>query len=168
MTVSDLTRRFEYSYWANRKLFAVVGTLTAEEFTRDVAGSYGSVRNTLVHMMSAEWGWIERCGGPSRGPALKGDDYPTFESLVEKWLVVEGYVHEFLDGLTDGDLQRIVSFSFGSGPTYAMPVVELLEHAANHTVHHRGQVALLLRALGHAPGNVDLLFYDAGRRSVGA
>jgi uncharacterized damage-inducible protein DinB len=33
-----------------------------------------------------------------------------------------------------------------------------------HAVHHRGQVALLLRALGHEPGNVDFLIY-AGERS---
>jgi uncharacterized damage-inducible protein DinB len=49
-----------------------------------------------------------------------------------------------------------------------MPVGELLQHAATHGVHHRGQVALLLRVLGVAPGSVDLLFYDAERRAVGA
>lgn len=162
MTVSDITRRFEYSYWANRKLFAVVGQLTPSEFTQNVAGSYGSVRNTLVHMFSAEWGWVARCGGPSRGPALKADDYPTFESIVEKWLTVEGYVDDFLVSLTDEDLQRMIEFDIGAGPKSA-PVGQLLEHALTHSVHHRGQLALLLRVLGHAPGNVDLLFYDAER-----
>lgn len=165
MTVADLTRRFDYSYWANRKLFAVVGQLTPDEFTRDVAGSYGSVRNTLVHMLSAEWGWIARCGGPERGPALKSSEYPTFDALVEKWLTVEGYVHEFLETLTDDDLLRVIEFDFGRGPM-AGSVGDLLEHAANHGVHHRGQVALLLRALGKVPGNIDLLFYDGEQRAV--
>ena len=164
MTVADLTRRFEYGYWANRKLFAAVGQLTPDEFTRDVAGSYGSVRNTLVHMLSAEWGWIARCGGPERGPALKPVDYPTFDSLIEKWLTIEGYVYEFLESLIDADLHRVIEFDFGRGPMSGS-VGELLEHAANHGVHHRGQVALLLRALGHAPGNVDLLFYDGEQRA---
>jgi uncharacterized damage-inducible protein DinB len=44
-----------------------------------------------------------------------------------------------------------------------MELGESLQHGANHGVHHRGQVALLLRVLGHAPGNFDLLFYDAER-----
>jgi uncharacterized damage-inducible protein DinB len=54
MTVADLRNTYEYCYWANRKLLEVVSQLTTEEFTRPVAGSLGSIRNTLVHVMSAE------------------------------------------------------------------------------------------------------------------
>jgi uncharacterized damage-inducible protein DinB len=167
MTVADLVRRYDYGYWANAKLFAVITQLTPEQFTQPVAGSYGSVRNTLVHMMSAEWGWIDRCGGPSRGPVLKADDYPTLDSLVDQWVIVEGYAREFIGGLRDDDLNRIVEFSIPQVSLKgAMPVGELLQHAATHGVHHRGQVALLLRALGRVPGNFDLLFYDAEKRAA--
>lgn len=165
MTVDDLKRRYDYNYWANRKLFAAVSQLTPEQFTRDVAGSYGSVRNTLVHMMSAEWGWIDRCGGPSRPSQLKPDDYPTAESLIEQWTLVEGYAREFLGALTDDDLQRVIEFTLGPTGKRAMPMGELLQHGSTHGVHHRGQVALLLRVIGVPAGNFDLLFYDADRRA---
>lgn len=159
MTVKDLERLFDYGYWANRTLFDVVAQLSEEEFTRQVAGSYGSVRNTLVHMLSAEWGWLDRCGGRKRGPALKADDYPTFESIRATWAEVESYVREFLGTLKDDDVDRYVEFTLGE--LRGGRVGALLQHAANHGVHHRGQVALLLRALGYAPGNFDILFYDA-------
>lgn len=159
MTVKDLERLFEYGYWANRKLFDVIAKLSPEELTRQAGGSYGSVRNTLVHALSAEWGWLERCGGRPRGPALKADDYPTFESLRTKWAEVERYVREFLSTLKDEDLERVVEFALGE--LRSGKVGALMQHAANHGVHHRGQVALLLRMLGHAPGNFDLLFFDA-------
>src|SRR5437016_4987066 len=81
LRVSDLEQLYDYSYWANRRLFAVIQHLTPEEFCRPVAGSYGSIRNTLVHVLSAEWGWLDRCGGPPRGPRLDPANYPTFESL---------------------------------------------------------------------------------------
>lgn len=161
MNANDLRSLFDYHYWANGKILAVVSELTPEQFTQDVAGSYGSVRNTLVHTLSAEWGWLDRCGGMARGGPLKASDYPTVTSLVDTWQQVEQYVHEFLGGLADDDLDRTIEFAFGDGPKQAMPLGQLMHHAAIHAVHHRGQVALLLRALGHSPGNIDILIYHA-------
>lgn len=166
MTVKDLERLYDYGYWANRKLFQVVSQLTPEQFTQTVAGSYGSIRNTLVHVLSAEWGWLDRCGGAERGPALKPEDYPTLESLVDTWSTVEAHVREFLSKQKDDDLARTVEFTNPRGKKRSMVLGALIQHAANHGVHHRGQVALLLRSIGYAPGNVDMLFYDAEKRSA--
>ena len=162
MTVRDLERLYDYSYWANRKMFSVLTQLTPEQFTRNVAGSYGSVRNTLVHILSAEWGWLDRCGGPARGPALKADDYPTVDSLIDRWTTVEAHMRSFLASLTDADLLRSIEFKLPAADrAQVMRLGDLLQHGANHGVHHRGQVALLLRVLGHVPGNFDLLIYDS-------
>jgi uncharacterized damage-inducible protein DinB len=168
MTVRDLERRFDYAYWANARLFAVILQLTPEQFTQNVAGAYGSIRNTFVHMLSAEWGWLDRCGGPPRGAALKADDFPTVESVVTVWNQVERHVRAFLANLKDDHLGRVVEYSLPQIGKRAGLLGDLLEHAANHGVHHRGQVALLLRVLGYTPGNVDLLVYDAVKPGAAA
>jgi uncharacterized damage-inducible protein DinB len=160
MTVEDLQRLYDYGYWANGKLLQVVAQLTPDEFTRSVGGSYGSVQSTLVHALSAEWGWLGRCGGPERGPALKPEDYPTVEPLVGTWARVEGDMREFLAKLTADALGRAVEFTTPRGETRSIRIGETLQHAAIHGVHHRGQVALLLRVLGRTPGNFDMLLYD--------
>jgi uncharacterized damage-inducible protein DinB len=159
MTVKDLQALYDYSYWANRKIFGVASQLTPEQFTQSVAGSYGSVRNTMVHILSAEWGWLDRCGGPQRGAQLKADDFPTLQSVMDTWTRVEADVRQFLSTLRDEDLERNVEFALGAGPKQSMPLGELMHHAAVHAVHHRGQVALLLRVLGCTPGNFDILIY---------
>lgn len=168
MIVNDIQLLFDYSYWANEKFFRVISKLTPEEFTQPVAGSYGSVRNTLVHVLSTEWGWIDRCGGPKRGSRLEAEDYPTAESLMTDWSRIETYMRRFLAGLKDEDLAREAKYKGAGGVKRSMPVGELLHHAANHAVHHRGQVAVLLRELGYTPGNVDLLFYYAEKHGVPA
>jgi uncharacterized damage-inducible protein DinB len=167
MTVKDIEVLFEYGFWADKKLFEVLFQLTAEEFTQQVAGSYGSVRNTMVHILSAEWGWLDRSGGHSRGPALNAADYPTLASVVDRWQQVEGYVRHFLSTLRDEDLNRMVEFAIGGGPMQAMRLGDILHHAAIHGVHHRGQVALLLRLLGYPPGNFDILLYFGRTRVDG-
>jgi uncharacterized damage-inducible protein DinB len=165
MRAADLERLFDYSYWANDKLFGVISRLTADEFTREVCGSYGSVRNTLVHMLSAEWGWLDRCGGEPRGPKLDPDDYPTIQSVIETWERVEGYMRPFLARLEDEDLARDVEFSLG-GPPHIVPLGDLMHHAAVHGAHHRGQLSLILRELGHTPGNYDMLIYCIEARNM--
>jgi uncharacterized damage-inducible protein DinB len=163
MGASELARLYDYGYWANKKLLGVVSQLTPEQFTQPVAGSYGSIRNTLVHVLSAEWGWLDRCGGPARGERLNPADYPTVESLTQAWAKVEGYMRGFLAGLRDEDLARQVDFAIGVGPKQSMLLGDLMQHGALHAVHHRGQVAMLLRMLGYVPGNFDLYFYAEDR-----
>jgi uncharacterized damage-inducible protein DinB len=163
MTVKDLEVLYDYGYWANGKLFHVISQLTPEQFTRPVDESHGSIRNTMVHVLSAEWGWLSRCGGPERGPRLDPDGYPNPESLTNAWSKVEAYVREFLSQLTDEDLARNVEFMNDRGEQRSMQLGDLMHHAANHGVHHRGQVALVLRLLGYVPGNVDILFYYADK-----
>ena len=166
MTAHDLETLFDYGYWANQRLFLVVASLTPEEFARRVAGSYGSIQRTLVHALSTEWGWLERCGGLRRGARLEPGDYPTAESLIAEWRRVESSMRTFLRGLADDDLARPVEYDGSGGARRSMPLGELMHHAANHTAHYRAQTALLLRELGHAPGDVDLLFYYAEKRGV--
>ena len=164
MRGTDLERLYDYNYWATKRLLQAVATLTDEEFTQSVAGSYGSVRNTMVHVLSAEWGWLDRCGGLRRGDRLKPEDYPTVASVVTTWTRVEEHMRSFLAALKDDDLARGVEFAFG-GPKQTLPVGDLLLHAAVHGAHHRGQVALLLRMLGKVPGDFDVLFYAGETRA---
>jgi len=159
MTVKDLKILYDYGYWANRRLFKVISQLTPEQFAQPVAGSYGSIRNTLGHVLSAEWGWLDRCGGTARGPRLNPDDYLTLGSLVEAWNKVEGYVRDFLNDIKDEDLARDIEFTLGGPDTHSMRLGHMMQHAAVHGAHHRAQVALLLRMLGYGPDNIDMLVY---------
>lgn len=168
MTVADLNNLYDYGYWANEKLFDAISQLTPEQFTAPVGGGHESIRNTLVHVLSAEWGWLNRCGGPERGPRLNPADYPNAETLKGTWTKVEAHVREFLSILKDEDLVRDVEFMNDRGEKRSMPLESLLQHAASHGVHHRGQVALMLRSLGYAPGNIDMLIYYAGKQGVPA
>jgi len=110
-------------------------------------------------MLSAEWGWLAAAAGRP-GRCTEGGRFSNLRFSYRMLAEVEGWVREFLSGLRDEDLARIIEFTLSSGESVdAVGTVDASR--AVHGVHHRGQVALLLRALGHAPGNVDILFYYA-------
>ena len=62
----DLTRIRElndYSRWANRRTLAATAQLDSDKFTRSMGNSFSSVRDTLAHILGAEWIWLERWQG---------------------------------------------------------------------------------------------------------
>ncbi len=166
MTVEDLELLYDYSNWANRQMFRALEPLTEEQFTQSVGEGFGCIRDTLVHVVSAEWGWLQRCGGRERGNALKNEDFPTLISVIQIADKVATYVQEFLSQLQDTDLEKTVEFSNPKGEKRTMRIGEMLHHAANHGVHHRGQVVLILRLLGYTPDDFDLLFYYGAKHNL--
>ena len=70
MTKHDIQLLYEYDRWANNRILQAVSKLTAEQFTRDLGGGFRSVRDTLVHIVGGEWGWLTYWREPSPSSAL--------------------------------------------------------------------------------------------------
>ena len=54
---------------------------------------------------------------------------------------------------------RYEAYSDMRGNPWRQPVGHLVLHVVNHATHHRGQVSGFLRAMGHTPPKIDLVFY---------
>ena len=65
MNKQDVGFLNEYNRWANARMLDAGSKLTAEQFTRDLKSSHRSVRDTLAHVLAAEWIWLERWNGTS-------------------------------------------------------------------------------------------------------
>ena len=69
----DIQLLYEYDRWANNRVLQAVSTLSVEEFTRDLGGSFRSVRDTLVHIIGGEWGWFTIWKEPAPSSAFVTD-----------------------------------------------------------------------------------------------
>ncbi len=162
MIKSDyLLKLFQYNYWANDHLFEVLKSIEPNEFIQEISGGHSSIRNTIVHMLSAEWGWISRSGGPERKEKLLHQSFENPEQIISKWKSLEPSFMQYISTLSDRQLQLKATYLNGKGEKCSMPRGELLQHIIIHNTHHRGQIALDLRMLGYTPGNFDILFYFA-------
>lgn len=53
--LQEIGQPYQFHRWAHRRMLEAVATLTDEQLARDLGSSFPSVRDTLVHVLSAEW-----------------------------------------------------------------------------------------------------------------
>ena len=164
MNKQDVEYLYEYNRWANARLLDAASKLTPEQYSRDLQSSHRSVRDTLAHILAAEWIWLERWKGVSPNALLIPSEFPTVESLATRWAVVEGDYTAFLSGVTDGSLATVIAYTNTRGEEWAYPLGRMLQHVMNHSSYHRGQVTTMLRQLGAQVNPVDLLVFMDVRR----
>jgi uncharacterized damage-inducible protein DinB len=159
MNKQDVLYLHDYNRWANRRILESASRLTPDQFTRDLQSSHRSVRDTLAHILAAEWIWLERWKGASPGSLLNPSDFSAIESLQSRWMEIERDYSEFIGGLTDELLSTVISYRNTRGEDWAYPLGQMLQHVMNHSTYHRGQITTLLRQLGAEVMPVDLLVF---------
>jgi uncharacterized damage-inducible protein DinB/quinol monooxygenase YgiN len=139
---------YRYTEWANERIVACLRPLPMEALTRDLGGSFSTLRRTLAHMVVAEWIWLERWLGsqPAATPGWQPDaELATLESQL---LAVEERRRPWLAGLDDAALARSQRITFRDGSSDTFVLADMLLHVANHATFHRGQLVGMLRQVG--------------------
>jgi uncharacterized damage-inducible protein DinB len=150
---------YQYSAWANGRILDTAAGLAPGQLTEGAGASYGSVRDTLVHTMSAQWIWLQRWKGVSPRAMLRAGDFPDLGAIRTHWVALERETRDFVEGLDEAQLARVLSYTNTRGQEWAYPLWQMLIHQVNHATQHRSEAALLLTQMGHSPGDLDLLVY---------
>jgi uncharacterized damage-inducible protein DinB len=155
----DIELLYRYGRWANATILKTVAGLTPEQFNQKLGGSFPSVRETLVHIMGAEWIWLQRWKGASPKALLSAAEFPDLDSIKARWRGIEQEQMEFVGQTTDSSLKSPLKYVNLKGQTFEYPLGRVMQHLVNHGSYHRGQVTNFLRQLGAQPASTDLLVY---------
>src|SRR3989441_2330273 len=104
ISLTVLGELFDYNYWARDRQLEACATLTQEQFMRPLGSSFSSLRDTLAHLVGAEWLWLERWRGRSPRRMLSAEEFHTLVAVQERWAAVEPGERRCLGGVTDGTL----------------------------------------------------------------
>ena len=145
-----------YHRWAVTRTLESCAVLTPAEYLRDLGGSFASVRDTMAHGLMADSAWQHRVRGQAFTRPIPEQLPADLETLFAQWqLVLSGW--ESL--LSAGDGSDVIAYHAFDGQPHSNSLDEIVHHVVNHGSYHRGQVALMLRQLGHAAINTDLIAF---------
>jgi uncharacterized damage-inducible protein DinB len=160
MTPEEIRTLYEYDAWANGLTLNACAALTQEQLTRNLGNSFGSVRDTLVHILGAQMVWLERLTADEPSGMPKPDAYPDLDAVRVKWGEIEALLLDYVNGLTPADIDRVLEYRNLKGTVFHDQIGYVLQHLANHGSYHRGQITTLLRQLGATPVSTDMIrFY---------
>ena len=160
MDKTDLLFLLDYSAWANQKLSKAAAQLSPGQFTASCPANYGNLRRIFVHMLVAHQVWLSRCRDGCTPTAFPADDvFPDFVSFEKYLRIEEAAWRDYLDALSDKDVQRSVVYTTSRGETFSTPLWQIVAHLVNHTTQHRSEAAEVLTQQGYSPGDLDLIRY---------
>jgi uncharacterized damage-inducible protein DinB len=157
MSVATVRDLYEYSRWANHRLFDFALGLGEDVCGREVGTQFSmpTVTRMFGHMYGAEWIWLSRWKGGSP-TALPGASLISMAEVRGKWDALEAEERAFIDGLTDADLARTIEYKNTEGKPFRAPLGQLLQHVANHATHHRSEIATMVTMLSGSPPDTGI------------
>lgn len=168
MPAEMLCTLYDYNRWATERLLDAAAPLSAAQFVAPGSDGDGAIRDTLAHLVGAQQRWLSWWDGSLSAEEayrrrLDPATFPDLAAVRAAWAAVEEQTAAFVAGLRDEDAGRVYATTLPNGATWALPLWQMMLHVANHGTQHRSEVAARLTALGHSPGDLDLLFYLGSR-----
>ncbi len=159
MTTDDVRTLYAYNQWANHRILEASRPLDSAALARNLGNSFGSLRNTLVHILWAEWIWLERWQRRSPKQVFSPETFPDIDTIERRWREIERGQESFVAELTDEKLKERIAYENIKGERWDYSLGQMMQHVVNHSTYHRGQVITSLRQLGGNPPSTDFLLY---------
>ena len=146
-----MLRQMRHDVWATERLLAFCRGLRSEQLELTVPGTYGSIRQTLAHIVRSDEGYLIRLLGTLLHEPPFGDDPKvTLDEIGTHVAHVKDAI-ERLFARGDVEADRVIAdtpLRRGRSPRFEMaawvPATQLVHHGSDH----RAQIGTILGANG--------------------
>lgn len=160
MNASYFETLARYNIWVNEKLYQVCAGLEGEAYYRERPSYFGSIHNTLNHILVADRIWMRRFTGEGKTPKRLDEIlFHDFAGLREACRSEDQRILAYVAALDEADIDDTFSYRDMRGTPHALPLRVCLGHLFNHHTHHRGQVHGLLSQEMDEPPALDLVYF---------
>jgi len=152
MSTPILTDAFDHHAWATLRLIDACLELTEEQLGSSVPGVYGSILDTMRHLVGADCSYLNLLSGGR----IEHIDEASL-GLVELRLAMAANAQVWAE-LVAGDLDadQVLVRRHDDGSESRAPLGIRLAQAIHHGTDHRSQICTALTNLGATPPDIDV------------
>ena len=132
-----------YTIWANNRLIHDLMEHDDSIMTKELIGSFATIRDTVKHIWYAETGWLSRLQGKGFDVQKVSEFQGSNLQLFNAWQLT---TEAFKDFTRTADLEKEIQFE-QKGFNFSIPTSEIIQTVCNHGTYHRGQIVNMLRQL---------------------
>jgi uncharacterized damage-inducible protein DinB len=145
-----LEKLFEHNNWANLQIIKACAALTDEQLdAAPQSATEGSIRSTLMHLVSAQQGYLRLLTLPVE---TRRERITVAFTDLEESLQRSG---EGLLGLVRGEASFYAASRVQTRDGYYVEPWVVMVQIINHATEHREQIKSMLTALGVTPPSID-------------
>ena len=159
----DLAR---HNAWATAQLLDYCQHLDESALQATVPGTYGTIIETLRHLLNSEASYLFRLSGERPAPPQREWETVGIAALATYAAELTVIWERFLAG--EVDIDRMGEGRGDDGAVFAIPAGLFITQAMHHGTEHRAHICTILGALGHEPPDVSAWGYGmaSGRETL--
>ncbi|MBB6498011.1 DinB family protein [Pedobacter cryoconitis] len=150
----------DFNNWADNRAIDWLTQITDEQWDQVAISSFGSIRETAVHIASAKKIWIDFWTDVQNPVYLSSEFKGTREDLIDIWKTTSAELKSFIENYPIENYTNEIYVKKPNGELSTMEFRKTFPHMINHSTYHRGQLVTLLRQSGFLNlSNTDLFTY---------
>lgn len=152
-----------WTVWANGLTYDACARLSSDDYFIERACAFGSIHNTLNHLLATDRIWLGRLSGEGHDiPSLDHIVCRDFESLRAERLAEDERLVRIVSTAAHSDPDKDIDYISMDGKPQRKPRQLILAHIFIHHAHHRGQIHALLSQTPVVPPALDITYFPLG------
>ncbi len=144
-TIDTLATLFSHHLWANLRLLERCAELTDEQLSATVPGAYGTIHDTLQHIVKAEQSYFSRISTGQQYNHPQDAPPMTIAEMIEAVRTTGAGLIEWAPKVQANDA---VTLNWKDDTPREVPKTIILTQAIYHATEHRAQIMAILTQLG--------------------
>ena len=151
-----LKQLLQYNEWANERLLNLIPELPPRDLDVEMPGSFPTLRKTWYHIWDAETIWLQRLKGhstsnlPSQMLTGRSEENASdgFENFQLYLLQTSTELKDLVNSQADAWFNVRCVYRSIDQKSHQSAHASIVQHVANHSAFHRGQIVSFCRHLG--------------------